>query len=207
MRNPGCVAALAAALLVGGIAVADAQQMPQPQTQGAITFISGGVGLGSQQFMESLEKDYTLHVLFVQMGTGAYYANLPVQIVNNATTATILNTVSPGPMFFANLKPGSYSVTSSHNGEPITKNVVVPVGGSAELFFDWRPSQMAVYIEEATIDGTHVAKLYDLPDRSSRVKTMINLGEKVTPDGLTENGFTHVMYGNVDGWVMTKYLH
>jgi hypothetical protein len=118
--------------------VADALPMPQPQTQDGITFISGGVGLGSQHYIESLEKDYTLHVLFVQMGTGAFFANLPVQVVDNASATTILNTVSAGPMFFAKLKPGSYSVTSSHNGKPITKNVVVPAQGGAELFFDWR---------------------------------------------------------------------
>jgi hypothetical protein len=207
MRKPVYVAALAAALLIGGMGAADAQSMPQPQTKGGITFISGGVDLGSQQFIKSLEKDYTLHLLFMQMGTGAFFANVPVLIVDNASVTTILTTVSTGPMFFAKLKPGSYSVTSSHNGEPITKSVVVPTGGSAELFFDWRPSQMTVYLEEATINDTHVAKLYDRPDKSGRVKALINLGEKVTPDGPTENGFAHVMYSNLDGWVMTKYLH
>jgi hypothetical protein len=134
MRQLNIVLALAAALLLGGIGGADAQPMPKPQTQGGITFISGGVGLASEQYMDSLQRDYSLHVLFVQLGTGAFFANLIVQIVDNASAKTILNTVSPGPMFFAKLKPGSYSVTSSHAGKPVTKNVVVPAEGAAELF-------------------------------------------------------------------------
>src|SRR5262249_23305882 len=127
---------LAVALVMGVIKVAEAQ-MPQPQTQGGVTFITGGVGVGPQQFMDSVQKDYNLHVLFVQMGTGAFFADLVVQIVDNASAKTIVNTSSAGPMFFAKLKPGSYSVTSSHAGKPVTKNVVVPAEGAAELFFYW----------------------------------------------------------------------
>src|SRR5262249_19504799 len=136
MRKLNIILALAAALVMGGMRAADAQ-MPQPQTQGGVTFITGGVGIGQQQYMDSVQKDYNLHALFVQMGTGAFFADLEVQVVDSPSSKTIINASQAGPMFWAKLQPGSYAVTASHAGKPITKNVVVPSQGAAELFFFW----------------------------------------------------------------------
>jgi hypothetical protein len=110
--------------------------MPKPQTQGGATFISGGVGDDSQQYMQSVKKDYNLRLLFAQAVTGGYFAMLPVQIVD-ISGAAIVNTVSDGPFFYAKLKPGHYKVTASHNGTPMTKAADVPADGAVDLDFYW----------------------------------------------------------------------
>src|SRR5215469_18628391 len=70
-----------AGLLTAVVAPVALAQMT-PQTQGNVTYISGGVGDEWQQQMESLRAQYNLHLLFAQRGTGAYFADLPVQITN-----------------------------------------------------------------------------------------------------------------------------
>jgi hypothetical protein len=108
----------------------------QPQTQGNVTYVSGGIADDWQQAMESQRSQYNLHLLFAQIGTGAYFANLPVQITDSSGN-TVLSAVSQGPFFYARLPAGRYTVTASHLGQPITKTAYVPAGGSVDLDYRW----------------------------------------------------------------------
>ena len=108
----------------------------QPQTQGNVTYVSGGIADDWQQAMESQRGQYNLHLLFAQIGTGAYFANLPVQITDSSGN-TVLSAVSQGPFFYARLPAGRYTVTASHLGQPITKTAYVPAGGSVDLDYRW----------------------------------------------------------------------
>ena len=60
--------------------------------------------------------------------------------------------------------------------------------------------------EEATVSGVHLVVLRATPERNGRPLTKINLGEKVRTDGKTYGEWTHVMYKNSSGWVLTKLL-
>ena len=60
--------------------------------------------------------------------------------------------------------------------------------------------------EESTVSGAYVVNLRATPARNGRLLMKINLGEKVTTDGKTYGEWTHVMYKNSDGWVLTKFL-
>ena len=60
--------------------------------------------------------------------------------------------------------------------------------------------------EESTVSGASVVSLRVTPARNGRLLMKINLGEKVTTDGKTYGEWTHVMYKNSDGWVLTKFL-
>ena len=60
--------------------------------------------------------------------------------------------------------------------------------------------------EESTVSGASVVNLRATPARNGRLLMKINLGEKVTTDGKTYGEWTHVMYKNSDGWVLTKFL-
>ena len=108
----------------------------QPQTQGNVTYVSGGIADDWQQAMESQRSQYNLHLLFAQIGTGAYFANLPVQITDSSGN-TVLSAVSQGPFFYARLPAGRYTVTASHLGQPITRTAYVPAGGSVDLDYRW----------------------------------------------------------------------
>ena len=60
--------------------------------------------------------------------------------------------------------------------------------------------------EESTASGGYLVKLRAKPARNGRVLMQINQGEKVMTDGKTYGDWTHVMYKNSDGWVLTKFL-
>ena len=60
--------------------------------------------------------------------------------------------------------------------------------------------------EESTVSGASVVNLRATPARNGRLLIKINLGEKVTTDGKTYGEWTHVIYKNSDGWVLTKFL-
>ena len=133
------VAALVAAQAVP-LAVAQTQvpQLnPNPQTQGGVTYVSGGIADDWQQSMESQRGQYNLHLLFAQLGTGAYFANVPVEITDSSGR-TVLSAVSQGPFFYARLQPGSYRVTAAHAGQAITKTAFVGSGsGAPDLDYRW----------------------------------------------------------------------
>jgi hypothetical protein len=135
--------AVAALLAVQAAPLAFAQmqmQAPpfqiQPQTQGNITYVSGGIADDWQRLMESQRGQYNLHLIFAQTGTGAFFANLPVQITD-ARGQTVLNAVSQGPMFWARMPPGTYRVSATESGRTITKTAYVPARGAANLDFRW----------------------------------------------------------------------
>ena len=60
--------------------------------------------------------------------------------------------------------------------------------------------------DESTVSGVHLVVLRATPERNGRPLTKINLGEKVRTDGKTYGEWTHVMYKNSSGWVLTKLL-
>ena len=130
---------IAASLIIAGFLAAAplmAQAQTTPQTQGDVTYISGGIGDEWQQSMEERRAEYNLHLLFAQQGTGAYFAYVPVRITD-ASGQTVLNVTSLGPFLYARLKPGTYTVTASHLGEPITRTADVPASGGIDLNFYW----------------------------------------------------------------------
>jgi hypothetical protein len=130
---------ISASLIVAGLLAATplmAQAQTTPQTQGDVTYISGGVGDEWQQSMDEKRAEYNLHLLFAQQGTGAYFAYVPVKITD-ASGRTVLNVTSLGPFLYARMKPGTYTVTASHLGQPITRTAEVPATGGVDLNFYW----------------------------------------------------------------------
>jgi hypothetical protein len=60
--------------------------------------------------------------------------------------------------------------------------------------------------DEATVSGVHLVVLRATPERNGRPLMKINLGEKVRTDGKTYGEWTHVMYKNSNGWILTRLL-
>jgi hypothetical protein len=96
----------------------------QPQTVKGVTFVSGGVGEIEGQEMLAMKKEYNLHLLFVDKDTGAYTADVRVKILD-AKGATILDSVSEGPFFYAKLNPGKFRITASSNNQEQTQSTVI----------------------------------------------------------------------------------
>ena len=102
MKRIAAYVAAAALLAVQAVPLAVAQTQavpplnPAPQTQDGTTYVSGGIADHWQQAMEAQRGQYNLHLLFAQVGTGAYFANVPVEITDSSGR-TVLSAVSQGP--------------------------------------------------------------------------------------------------------------
>lgn len=108
----------------------------KPQTQGEVSFVSGGVGGDERDAMRAMRKDYNLSLLFSLEGSGEYLSDVRVSI-NDARGKNLLETVADGPMFFAKLDPGRYVIKVQQNGQAIKKNISIDDEQSVFLSFNW----------------------------------------------------------------------
>jgi hypothetical protein len=58
-------------------------------------------------------------------------------VISDARGAKVLDAVSEGPVFLANVAPGKYQVNATYAGESFTRETAVPVTGYRELIFRW----------------------------------------------------------------------
>jgi hypothetical protein len=107
----------------------------QPQVQGDITFVSGGVGLDEVDAMRALKPNYNLHLLFA-VKSGEYLNDIEVAIFDKKGNV-YLQTRSLGPFMFVNLKPGSYYVKAQLDGRVIPKKVTITDHKATSLSFIW----------------------------------------------------------------------
>lgn len=121
--------------LLAGLPVPAQSAALTPQTQGEVTFISGGVGGDEQAAMQAVRGDYNLSLLFSVQG-GAYLSGVDVRITD-ASGNSLLQTVADGPKLFARLKPGRYVVTVEREGKAIRKTVTVGSRQGAPVSFVW----------------------------------------------------------------------
>jgi hypothetical protein len=139
---------LAMALIGSSTAIAAAQTAPeqsappaaigapQPQSQGGISFIVGGVGDNSQDAMRQVERDYNLRLTFVQLPAGEYLADIGITL-QNAQGKTLLDTTADGPFFYAKLPPGRYKVAATSNGRTLTHTIEVAADKAVRQTFFW----------------------------------------------------------------------
>ncbi len=113
---------------------------PNPQTQGGITFIVGGVGDQNRDAMRHMESRYNLRLMFAEKQTGQYLADIGVTL-SDAHGKTVLDTTADGPLFFAHVPPGRYKVSVTSSGQTLTRSVDVGAEGAVSQSFYWpRPS-------------------------------------------------------------------
>lgn len=113
-----------------------AETMIKPQTQGNVTFVSGGVGGDERSAMQAIRAGYNLSLLFSVQGSGEYLSDVKVS-VTDAKGNTLLETVSDGPMLLASLKPGHYNVTAELDGQVAHKKATVGNKQRTSLSFIW----------------------------------------------------------------------
>lgn len=131
-----------AALIAAGISVplslaASAMAAPQVQQQGAVSFVSGGVGEDELQEIKKLSPAYPLELLFVTKGDPQeYLAGVKVQI-KDKDGKIVLDTMSQGPFLLAKMLPGKYTISADHDGT--VKRQIVQVAGAKthRIVFVW----------------------------------------------------------------------
>jgi len=108
----------------------------QPQTQGEVTFVTGGVGIDERKELDATRANYNLSLLFSVQGSGNYLSGVKIRITD-LKGKVFLETVSDGPKLFAKLPSGRYIVTVDLNGEAYHKTVSVGGKKNTSLSFTW----------------------------------------------------------------------
>lgn len=126
-------------VLISFSSVAEETSLKQ-QSQGDVTFISGGVGEDERSEMKAMRANYNLSLLFSVKGSGEYIGDAKVRIEDSSGN-TALETVSDGPMLYAKLKPGHYKVIADRDGQIIDKKVKVGGKQLTSLSFAWPQEQ------------------------------------------------------------------
>ena len=113
--------------------------MSETQTQGDVSFVTGGVGLDESTALRRAQSQWPLSLRFTGPDS-AYVANVQVRIVD-AKGATVLDTASMGPYMLVRLRPGRYTVHASYSGVDRSQAVTVRGNGSARASFAWQVSR------------------------------------------------------------------
>jgi hypothetical protein len=106
--------------------------------QGAVAFVSGGVGHEEQQALEAMSGRFNLK-LTMALTNGEFVSDATVRI-RDVQGQVVLDTVADGPLLFAQLKPGTYTVSCTLDGREIQKTAQLASGKRQQLVFTW-PSE------------------------------------------------------------------
>ena len=119
-----------------GVASNVSAQPIEEMHYGGVPYISGGIGLDEREQLETMGRNYDLKLVFaVQQGN--YLSNVNVAI-KGSSGKVVLEGVSNGPWFYADLPTGTYRISATAMGKTITKTAGVTEGRRTMLNFLWR---------------------------------------------------------------------
>ena len=112
--------------------------LPLQQTQGAVTYVSGGIGQEEAQAFEAAAAQYPLDLEFAikHAPRAEYTANVHV-IVTDTQGTRVLDTHSNGPFLLAKLPAGRYTVTAERRQQTLARTVYVANHRPTHVMFLW----------------------------------------------------------------------
>jgi len=123
--------------------VASAADEPRLQSNGAVDYVSGGIGKEEADALRQHSADYALTLEFASSRSaegdtspGAYIADVQVDI-RDARGRPMLNTTSTGPLLLVRLPAGDYTVVADWNGVRKQHTVDLPEGARRHVVFMW----------------------------------------------------------------------
>jgi hypothetical protein len=134
-----CCALLAGLMAAPALHAQDEQSpLPAATTEGGVSYLSGGIGIDESTAMKNAASKYSLELVFsAKAGASApYLANVHVKI-SDRTGKTVIDTVSQGPYFLANLPDGNYQVEASSKDVTKTERTTLKKGSHQRLVFSW----------------------------------------------------------------------
>ena len=122
---------LACALVVAAPVVR--AELPAAQTQGAVSWVSGGIGEGTAADFKAAQSQYALSIEMSRraLPKNEYVSDAEVKIVD-AKGAAVLQTKADGPFMLVKLPPGSYRVEATLDGKT-AKSGVLKVGSKGSV--------------------------------------------------------------------------
>jgi len=109
--------------------------LPQIQTQGDVSFTSGGVGLDESHALIREQAHWPLSLRFTGP-TSDYLSDVHVRIAD-AKNTEVLKTDAMGPYMLVKLPPGHYTVYARYKDSEKKQGVTVAGNGKAKADFHW----------------------------------------------------------------------
>ena len=112
--------------------------MRQEQTQGRVTYLSGGVGEDEAQVMRAAAADYplTLELATTGQARDPYIANARVEI-RDQRGQPVLNTTTDGPFLLVRLPSGNYTLDVEWNGAQQQRNLQISADKRQHVFVEF----------------------------------------------------------------------
>src|SRR5262245_35812167 len=129
------IVALVAAVGISHSASSDdaTESLLQVKSSGNIPYVSGGIGLDERSRLTAMSHDDNLRLRFA-MQDGRYLSGADVDVKDNKGEE-MLAAKSDGPLFFAKLPAGNYTVEATSMGQTLTRTVNVPARGQTSVYF------------------------------------------------------------------------
>ncbi len=136
MRRRNAQRSVLAALLLGSVSLALAQDDVVVETATVSTYLNGGIGQDEQATMKRLSKDFPLRLTFSERKDDEYIANVPV-VISDARGNPVFVLDKSGPMLFVILPNGKYKVSARFKGLTEAQEVTIDGASGKDLYFHW----------------------------------------------------------------------
>jgi hypothetical protein len=111
----------------------------QARTANGVSYTSGGFGLDERAELRAMSKGDNLELSFALRNKN-YLGGAEVSI-KDSHGKRILETASDGPLFFAKLPEGTYTVEATALGQTLEQVAHVRSKGQTQLHFAWREAK------------------------------------------------------------------
>jgi hypothetical protein len=123
-----------AALTAAALLLTPALSYSADAAAGNVPFITGGIGDDEKDQLEMARHSYNLHILSTE--GGHYLADIAITITDKNGSQVL--SANAGPLFYARLPSGKYTVSASNAGVVKTKTVNLSTkAGAAKIHFMW----------------------------------------------------------------------
>lgn len=106
----------------------------EPVTQGEVSYVTGGTGSDERAKIEAMASRFNLKMTHAAPN-GDFVSNVQVRI-DDAQGNKVIDTVTEGPLMYAQLPPGSYTVVCTFKGQEQKRTVQIS-SQQAQLMFTW----------------------------------------------------------------------
>lgn len=104
-------------------------------------YLNGGIGSDGQAAMRAERQHYNLRLTLALAGSGEYVSGVTVHIKSLAKGGDEFGPFSDcGPLFYVRLRPGTYSIKATYEGETKMHRVRVGTHGVDQVIY-WQPHE------------------------------------------------------------------
>ena len=134
LNNTSPVTPSGATPVLPGTMADTADQPLLPAQINGITYVTGGIGDEEREQLDGIKQNFNLRI--VSAGTNGEYAGNTHVVISDTHGNELLN-VPAGPIFYAELAPGNYTVDALSEGQKQRRVIKISGKKSSFVHFTW----------------------------------------------------------------------